>query len=153
MAVGDFNGDGKLDLAVANYGSNTVSVLLGNGNGAFAAATTYSTGGIASPIALAVGDFNGDGKLDLAVANYAEQHGEHSPGQRLGRVRRARDLLHRRQRVPMSVAVGDFNGDGKLDLAVANRNSDNVAVLLGNGTGTFAAASRPSQRRIVSPSP
>ena len=70
MAVGDFNGDGKLDLAVANYSSNTVGMLLGNGAGGFAAATTFSSGGT-NPVSLAVGDFNGDGKLDLAVANTA----------------------------------------------------------------------------------
>ena len=68
VAVGDFNGDGNLDLAVANEVSGTVAVLLGNGNGTFAAATTFSTGG-SDPDSLAVGDFNGDGKLDLAVAN------------------------------------------------------------------------------------
>ena len=60
IAVGDFNGDGKLDLAVANSGNGTVSVLLGNGNGTFATDTTYSTGGT-TPEAVAVGDFNKDG--------------------------------------------------------------------------------------------
>ena len=75
MAVGDFNGDGKADLAVANLGSNNVAVLLGNGNGTFATAVTYASGGTA-PFSVAVGDFNGDGKLDLAVANDRHQHRE-----------------------------------------------------------------------------
>ena len=66
--AGDFNGDGKLDLAVADTGSNTVAVLLNNGSGGFFGAVTYSTGG-GLPDALAAADFNGDGKLDLAVAN------------------------------------------------------------------------------------
>src|ERR1035438_7034619 len=66
-AVGDFNGDGKLDLAVANGGDNTVSILRGNGNGVFRNAVSYPAG--QAPSSVAVGDFNGDGKLDLAVTN------------------------------------------------------------------------------------
>src|SRR3989442_3564762 len=68
VAVGDFNGDGKLDLAVANFDSSDVSVLLGNGHGSFQAALTFGAG--RSPCFVAVGDFNGDGKLDLVVANF-----------------------------------------------------------------------------------
>src|SRR5437870_1523303 len=68
VAVGDLNGDGKLDLAVANYDSTTVSVLLGNGDGTFRAPLTFGAG--SRPRSVAVGDFNRDGKLDLAVANY-----------------------------------------------------------------------------------
>ena len=69
VAVGDFNGDGKLDLIVANFGSNDISVLLGNGDGTFQVAANYGTG--SGPRSIGVGDFNGDGKLDLAVANFA----------------------------------------------------------------------------------
>ncbi|WP_375443160.1 DUF4114 domain-containing protein, partial [uncultured Nostoc sp.] len=65
--VGDFNGDGKLDLAAANLNSNNVSVLLGNGTGGFGTATNFSVG--TAPRSVTVGDFNGDGKLDLAAAN------------------------------------------------------------------------------------
>jgi hypothetical protein len=67
VAVGDFNGDGKVDLAVANAGGDNVSVLLGRGDGTFQTAADYDVG--ASPYSVAVGDFNGDGKADLAVAN------------------------------------------------------------------------------------
>jgi len=67
VAIGDFNGDGKPDLVVADYLYDTVGVLLNTGNGAFAAPVTYAVG--QSPWALAVGDFNGDGHLDLVVAN------------------------------------------------------------------------------------
>src|SRR5215510_9943911 len=70
VAVGDFNGDGTLDLAVANLYSDTVSILLGTGTGSFAAKTDFVTG--ISPVSVAVGDFNGDGKLDLAVANWGD---------------------------------------------------------------------------------
>jgi hypothetical protein len=68
VTVGDFNGDGKQDLAVVNIGSNNVSILLGDGAGNFSAPTNFGTG--ASPHSVAVGDFNGDGNQDLAVANY-----------------------------------------------------------------------------------
>src|SRR5438067_331231 len=67
VAVGDFNGDGKPDLAVANLSSNTVSVLLGNGDGTFAPQQTFATG--SSPYSVAVGDLNGDGLPDLAVSD------------------------------------------------------------------------------------
>jgi hypothetical protein len=66
VAVGDFRGNGRLDLALANLYSNTVSVLLGNGDGTFKPSVEYVTG--LYPASVAVGDFNGDGKLDLAVA-------------------------------------------------------------------------------------
>src|SRR6516165_6215851 len=66
----DFNGDGKLDLAVVNQSSNTVSVLLGNANGTFQPALNFATG--TGPHSVAVGDVNGDGKLDLVTANTSD---------------------------------------------------------------------------------
>jgi len=66
--VGDFNGDGKLDIAAANAQSDDVSVLLGNGDGTFQAALNFAVG--SGPGSVAVGDFNGDGKLDVAVVNH-----------------------------------------------------------------------------------
>jgi hypothetical protein len=65
---GDCNGDGKLDLATANFHSNTLSVLLGEGDGGFQTAVSYPVG--LNPYGVATGDFNKDGKLDLAVVNY-----------------------------------------------------------------------------------
>src|SRR5437762_5743983 len=67
VAVGDFNGDGRQDLAVANE-TNNVSILLGDGAGNFSPATPFGVGSL--PFSVAVGDFNGDGKQDLAVANH-----------------------------------------------------------------------------------
>src|SRR5205823_860128 len=67
VVTGDFNGDGRLDLAVANVSSNTVSILLGNANGTFQPAQNFATG--VGRLSLAVGDFNGDGNLDLVTAN------------------------------------------------------------------------------------
>jgi hypothetical protein len=68
LATGDFNGDGKPDFVVANGGANTVTILLGNGDGTFSASAVSPVTGI-GPQAVAVGDFNGDGKADIAVAN------------------------------------------------------------------------------------
>ena len=76
MAVGDFDGDGKPDLAVANALSDNVSVLLGNGDGSFQAAKNFGAGSY--PVSVAVGDFNGDGKPDLAVANSAYNSGSNN---------------------------------------------------------------------------
>src|SRR5215813_6425438 len=132
VAVGDFNGDGKLDLAVANF-SGTVSILLGTGTGSFGAKTDFNTAGGDS---VAVGDFNGDGKLDLAVANFS---GTVSIllGTGTGSFGAKTDFPD--GDTPSSVAAGDFNGDGKLDLAVANYYGDTVSILLGTGTGSFGA--------------
>ncbi len=136
LAVGDFNGDGKADLAVANYDGNTVSVLLGNGDGTFQTAVNYSAG--TTPIAVAVGDFNGDGKADLAVANANSNNVSVLLGNGDGTFQAA--VNYNVGSNPYFVAVGDFNGDGKADLVVTNRVSNNVSVLLGNGDGTFRTA-------------
>ena len=135
-AVADFDGDGKLDVVVANSGSSNVSVFLGNGNGTFQAAANYAVG--TNPDSVAVGDFNGDGKLDLAVANTGSNNVTILLGNGNGTFQPA--VNYPAGSGPRSVAVGDFNGDGKLDLAVANGGSNNVSILLGNGDGTFQAA-------------
>jgi len=139
VAVGDFRGDGKLDLAVANYNDNNVSILLGNGGGTFQAAVNYATTWT-GPYSVAVGDFNGDGKLDLVVANYAGSVSillGNGDGTFQAAVNYSTGSFGT---YSTSVAVGDFNGDGKLDLAVANSGSNNVSILLGKGDGTFQAA-------------
>ena len=141
VAVGDFNGDGKQDLATANSNLGNVSVLLGNGAGSFSAATNFAVGGT-SPQSVAVGDFNGDGKEDLAVANQGSNNVSVVLGDGTGGFSAPANFGVGSN--PISVAVGDFNGDGKQDLAVANQGvnqgTDTVSVLLGNGAGGFSAA-------------
>jgi hypothetical protein len=138
VAVGDFNGDGKPDLAAVNRVSNTVSVLLGKGDGSFQTATNYNVG--TDPFALTVGDFNHDGKLDLATANIEGNTVSVLLGNGDGTFQPAQNFATGLR--PASVTVGDFNGDGKPDLAVANSGSgaNSVSVLLGNGDGTFQPA-------------
>jgi uncharacterized repeat protein (TIGR01451 family) len=138
MAVGDLNGDGKLDVALATTLPNTVSILLGNGSGAFAAAVAYSAG--ASPSAVAIGDVNHDGKPDLAVTNFGSSTVSILLGNGDGTVGAPSAVAVPNDGV-RTVAISDLNRDGKLDLAVANHGSTRVvSVLLGNGNGTFAAA-------------
>ena len=138
IAVADFNGDGKLDLALGNQGSDNLTILLGNGDGTFTpTASSPSTG--YGPFSIAVGDFNGDGKWDLAVANVGNNNVTILLGNGDGTFTPAA-ASPATGTAPYAVAVGDFNGDGKLDLAVVNFVSNNVTILLGNGDGTFTPA-------------
>jgi hypothetical protein len=138
VSAGDFNGDGKVDLAVANGVSSTVSIRLGTGTGSFGARTDFGTGTV--PYSVAVGDFNADGNLDLVVTN-SNNGGPGTVsillGTGTGSFGAKTDFGTGSN--PQSVAVRDFNSDGKLDLAVANVNSDTVSILLGTGTGSFGA--------------
>ena len=146
-ALGDLNGDGKPDLAVANYGGNTISLLAGNGDGTFITPTTRTVG--TGPYSVAIGDLNGDGKPDLAVANaYGDNTVSVLPGG--GGAFGSYDAptsfgasaSYAVGTTPRAVAIGDLNGDGKPDLATANAaDTDNsVSVLLGVGGGAFGVA-------------
>jgi hypothetical protein len=136
VAIGDVNGDAKPDVVVANRDANSVAILLGNGDGTFGAAASFSVGN--APYAVAIGDVNGDGKADLAVANSNSNTVSILLGNGNGTFAAA--VHYAVQLTPMSIAIGDVSGDGKPDLAVANGNSSSVSILLGNGNGTFAAA-------------
>src|SRR5262249_8558076 len=138
VAVGDFNGDGNQDLAVANGGTANVSVLLGNGDGSFQAAQNFAAG--SRPGAVAGGDLHRDGKPALAVANRGSGNVSVLLGNGDGTFQPAQNFAAGAN--PISVAVGDFNGDGNPDLAVAGGTgaASGVRVLLGNGDGSFQAA-------------
>jgi hypothetical protein len=112
------------------------SVLLGNGMGSFGTATSFAVG--STPRSVAVGDFNGDGRPDLATANGGSSNVSVLLGNGMGSFGTATSFEV--GSAPGSVAVGDFNGDGRPDLATANIGSSTVSVLLGNGTGSFGTA-------------
>src|SRR5439155_12280870 len=124
VAVGDFNGDGKQDLAVANEYSANVSVLLGKGDGTFQMAVNYYVVG-KYPQFVTVGDVNGDGKLDLIVVNNGGASSQGNVSVLLGRGDGTFQTAvnYAAGAGPSSVAIGDFDGDGKPDLAVANYGS------------------------------
>ena len=135
VAVGDFNGDGDPDLAVANEFAGSVSVLLGGTGGSFSAATNIATGGF--PFSVAVGDFNGDGDPDLAVADAFDGIISVLLGSTGGSFTGPTNFPA--GSFPASVAVGDFNGDGDLDLAVADQVTGGILVLRGTAGGGFTA--------------
>ena len=135
----DLNSDGALDVIVVNYLDNNLSVLLGTGTGAFGAATMLPVG--IEPYSVVVGDFNADGKSDLAVANKGRMAGGNvSVLKGAGGVSFAAATSFLAGTGPRFLTAGDFNGDGRLDLAVANDGSNDVSVLLGDGGGRFGAA-------------
>jgi hypothetical protein len=136
VAVGDFNGDGIPDLAVANAGDLTVSIFLGAGGGFFQSAQLFSSG--SDPYAIAVADLNGDGKPDLAVANSADSTVSVLIGNGDGTFQNP--VAYATGNDPVSIVAADFNGDGRIDIATANFYDGAVTILLGNGNGTLAPA-------------
>ena len=136
VAIGDLNGDGKLDLATANEDDGTVSVLLNRGDGSFRARRDYPAGFVVS---VAIGDLNGDGKPDLAGADW-------SSGGVSVFINKGDGSFQPKRRYTTgteteSVAIGDLNDDGYPDLAAANRYAGRptVSVLLNRGDGSFGA--------------
>ncbi|TMQ47305.1 MAG: hypothetical protein E6K71_10310 [Candidatus Eisenbacteria bacterium] len=135
VAIGDVSGDGNPDLVTANEVFNTVSVLLGHGDGTFPTETEYGVG--SAPRSIAIGDVSGDGRPDLVTANFGSNTVSVLLGNGDGTFGTNAD--YETGFSPVSVAIGDVSGDGKLDLVTANYFRDAVSVLPGNGDGTFQA--------------
>src|SRR5262249_16065028 len=142
--VGDFNRDGKLDLATANFGTfsgNTVSILLGNGDGTFQPHVEFATD--AGPLSIVAADFNGDGALDLAAdcscghSFFCGNPGSVSILSGNGNGTFRTPVNYDTGNFPYTVTTGDLNADGNLDLALTNLDSGNLSILLGKGDGTF----------------
>jgi FG-GAP-like repeat/Putative Ig domain len=145
LAVGDFLGNGNLDLAVgALLGGLPIDIVLGCGDGAFNQGPISANGNVAGSYMPAVGDFNGDGKLDIAATGGGFTHPENVVtillGNGDGTFSLAQDSTFATGSNPWAIVAADFNGDGKLDLAMVNYDGDSVTILLGNGDGTFTAA-------------
>jgi uncharacterized protein (TIGR03437 family) len=137
VTAADFNRDGYTDLAVANEGSGDVTVMLGRGDGTFLPARTYPA--VKGAASVAAADLNRDGKLDLLVAGTGGAMVS-LLGDGDGTFQQPSQAFPVNSPGGMFVAAGDFNGDGYPDAAVAGQQSGTVAVLEGNGDGTFAAA-------------
>lgn len=135
VIVGDFDNNGILDLAVVNSGNNSITILLGNGDGTFALESSLPTG--ASPVAATIGDFNNDGKQDLATANTTDNTVTILLGNGDGTFTAASGSPVAVGIGPVALSTGDFNADGRVDLVVINNVESIASVLLGNGDGTF----------------
>jgi hypothetical protein len=158
VEIADFNGDGKSDLVVANEESSDVSILLGDGKGKFVPAKGSPFPAGHRPNDIAIGDFNRDGKLDLAIANHEEKHltlllgdgtGGFAPAPNSPLAVEVKPHVH-------GVASGDLNGDGNPDLVTDSWANDELLVLFGDGKGNFRTpgiflkvGKRPYQRHRV----
>ena len=151
IAVGDLNGDGHLDLVVANgsaYGvAGSVAVLLGNGDGTFSAPTTYSFGEV-FPTSVAIGDINGDGYPDLVVAIDYDSHGNGAVNVLLGNgtgTFQPSNSYESGGGATEAIATADVNGDGHLDVVAVSQCHRSapcigvVGVLLNDGQGSLKA--------------
>ncbi|CAF1675044.1 unnamed protein product, partial [Rotaria magnacalcarata] len=137
LVVGDFNLDKNMDIAVVNSGTNTISIFLGYGNLLFAQQINVSTGSQSSSYALAAGDFNNDNIPDIVIAiqdsNYVGIFLGYGNGSFIYQNLYSTGFGSH----PYSLTVSDFNNDNLLDIAVANRGTNNIAVFIGFGNGSF----------------
>ena len=159
ITAADFNGDGKLDVAISNPGtpdsdSGSIAILLGNGDGTFRPAQSFPAG--QNPSSLAAADFNGDGKIDLAAASSSGGTIAILSGKGDGTFSAPVSIANGgdSQATPVSILALDFNGDGQSDLAVANQGfvtvpNSSISVLLNTGSGFRAAYNAPLPQAIL----
>jgi hypothetical protein len=137
VAAGDFNGDGRQDIAVTDSVLNVVTVLLGNGDGTFKFTQSLPTG--LTPVAMDAADINGDGAIDLVIANLGDTTLTILTGQGNGSFTPQPTMSAGSSNGPVGVVISDFNHDQIPDLAVA-LNTNARSILKGNGDGTFGNA-------------
>lgn len=151
VALGDVNGDGRLDIVTANANANAVAVLLGLPAGGFAPAVAYSTGPGSSPFDVSLGDMNNDGRLDVVTANF----GTSTVGVLLalpgGGFAPISSYSSGRGSSPTALVLIDTNGDGRLEVITANKGSSTIGLLLGQISGGFAPVSTFSTGTTTDP--
>ena len=138
IAIGDFNEDRYLDLVVANGYAHNIRMLLGNNDGNFRDHLSFYTGDFSSPGAVAVGDFNKDGHLDIVVTCFGNNYIYKLFGSGNGSFTEPIPILIQQYSMPTAVVVADFNRDNRLDIAVVNSNLYDTDIMLGEANGTFA---------------
>src|SRR5260221_4911715 len=137
MATADLNNDGKIDLAIVDGSSTSVSVLLGNEDGTFLPEVIYTTDPTGTASAIAIGDFDADGNQDLVVANVGNGSSTISILLGNGDGTFQPQVAWAVGNHPSGIVVSEFNGDGDADVAIANRDDNTISVLLGKGDGPF----------------
>jgi Flp pilus assembly secretin CpaC len=143
IVTGDFNADGNQDFVVTNFTDNTFSLFLGNGDGTFKQATGSPfalPSAVTGPIAMTATDINSDGNLDLAIVNQTTNNVSILLGNGNATFNESTGSPIVVGKSPVAIATGDLNNDSHPDLAVVNQTDNTVSVLLGNGDGTFIAA-------------
>lgn len=140
VVVADFNNDHYLDIAVANYGTGNIGIFLGYGNGSLSTQIIYLTDVLSKPSSITANDLNHDGYLDIAVIN----SGTNNVGILLG-CGNGSFLSQTTYSIfpgynPQSIGIGDISQDNRLDIAVSNRYTHNISVLIGYGDGSFTAS-------------
>jgi hypothetical protein len=133
ITVGDFNNDNQLDIAAAIACSGKVGIFLGYGNGTFAAQIISSASSLSSPYSIAVGDFNNDHLLDVALSDRSGTNFGVLLGNGDGTLQ-AMTIFPTGSR-SYWITVADFNNDCQLDIAIANSNTNNLGIFLGYGNG------------------
>jgi hypothetical protein len=131
VAVGDFNNDSRLDIVVANSGTNNVGIFLSNGADTFSSQMTYSTGVDSQPYSVAVLDFDNDTRLDIAVANYGSNNVFVLLGNGNGSFTITNQSIYYTgfDSHPFALAVGDVNNDNLTDIIATNDGYGNIDIL------------------------
>ena len=146
ITTGDFNADGNLDVAIANHGVKLVTILLGNGRGqfSFAPGSPFNVESDPHPHGIAVADFNGDKKPDIAVDSWAENKVLVVFGDGAGRFRTPGIKLEVGKMPYHRLRTADFNEDGKADIVTSNFEASSVSILSGDGRGNFTRKNFPA---------
>ena len=139
VVAGDFNSDGRVDIAVANSGASNVGIFLNNDNGDFSSQTTYFTGTNSGPFSVALADLNNDDQLDIVVGNFIANNIGVLLGSDNGEFSFQTTYFTGENAGPRSVTTGDLDKDGRLDIAIALVGANSVGVLLGYGNGKFSS--------------